>query len=367
MIKISYRVVNRTLRARIKVPKLPASIFNSELFVDKLKFDVKKQICGDPKVQKYMESTADSLRKMYESGMTSKTLWDAFIASQAKQDSYYTVKDAFEYYLRTSVGAKSTVRNIESVLSKVKKYGLIDTPINQITGATMREFMKNLSDYKESSQYEVYMKLKTVLNRYVRENSLGFKLPIDGLYKVPKKIEATEPEYLTWSEVLKLLELEMADPKDAYFRDLFCLMCLTGMAVGDLLQFNPKKSVSADKKWFRYYRKKNSNECTSIPLLPPALQIIERNIWPVMISVRTLQYKCDIISELIGRTIKTHGARKTFGCVFLELGFSISSISKMMGHSSITITEKYYVRISQAKIEREMSNLPESVKQMMNV
>jgi len=365
--KVSYRVVNRSLRVRIKPPKLPAGIFNSNLFVEKDKFDAKKQICGDLKIQAYMDTTTVALLKLYEPGMSAKEVWDAFQASQIKRESYYTVKDAFDYYIRTTDGAPSTIKNVHSVFLKVKEYGLSDTPINQITGATMREFIKKLSYYKESTQYEVYMKLKTVLNRYVRENSLGITIPIDGLMKPPRKEESTEPEYLTWDEVLKLMEIELADPKDAYFRDLFCLMCLTGMAVGDLLKFNPKKSVSADGKWFQYNRQKTGNACISIPLLPLAKTIIDRNIWPVMLSVRTIQYKCDIISELIGRTIKTHGARKTFGCVFLELGFSMESVSKMMGHSSIMVTERYYSKVTQAKIEREMSNLPEAVKQMMNV
>jgi len=134
------------------------------------------------------------------------------------------------------------------------------------------------------------------------------------------------------------------------------------MAVGDLLKFNPKKSVSADGKWFQYSRQKTGNVCISIPLLPLAKTIIDRNVWPVMISVRTIQYKCEIVSELIGRTIKTHGARKTFGCVMLELGFSISTISKMMGHSSIAITEKYYAKVTNEKVQREMENLPEATK-----
>jgi integrase len=365
--KISYRVVNRSLRVRIKPSKLPASIFNSELFVDKTKFDAKKQICGDPKVQAYMESTTKTLLKLHEPGMSAKEVWDTFLASQTKRDSYYMVKDAFEYYLRTADGAPSTIKNIETVYSKVKQHGFQNTPINQITGATMREFLKNLSYYKESTQYEVYMKLKTVLNRYVRENALGFKPPIDGLMKPPRKVEQEEPEYLTWAEVVSLMEIELADPKEGYFRDLFCLMCLTGMAVGDLLKFNPKKSVSADGKWFQYKRQKTGNACISIPLLPMAKTIIDRNIWPVMLSVRTIQYKCDLISMLIGRTIKSHGARKTFGCVMLELGFSMEACSKMLGHSSILITQKHYCRITTAKIEREMSNLPDEVKKMMNV
>ncbi len=367
-IKITYRVANKSLRVRIKVPNLPASLFNSQIYVEKDKFDAKKQLCGDPKVLNYMEVTTESLRKLYLPGMGPKELWDALNKQAERRESSHLVKDAFEYYIRTSKNrSRSTIKNIEAVQTKAEMFGMLDKPINEINGAYIRTFMDRFSNYKESTQYETYIKLKTVLNKYIRENGLTIKLPIDGLMSLPKKTESTEPEYLTWDEVLKLMSIELADPKDAYFRDLFCLMCLTGMAVGDLLKFNPKKSVSADGKWFQYNRKKTGNACISIPLLPLAKTIIDRNIWPVMLSVRTIQYKCDIISELIGRTIKTHGARKTFGCVFLELGFSMSSVSKMMGHSSVLVTEKYYAKVTQAKIEREMSNLPEAVKQMMNV
>jgi len=365
--KVTYRAVKNSLRVRIKVKDTPPGIYDSGIYVLNSRFDAKKQICGDPKVLNYMEMTTEALRKLYLPGMGPKEVWDAFNKQAERRESSHLVKDAFEYYLRTTDGASSTIKNVEAVQAKVKMFGIWDKPINEINGAVVREFLQKLTAYKESTLYETYIKLKTVLNKYIRENGLTIKLPIDGLMSLPKKVEHDEPEYLTWDEVLKLVNIEMADPKEAYFRDLFCLMCLTGMAVGDLLKFNPKKSVSADGKWFQYNRQKTGSACISIPLLPLAKTIIDRNIWPVMLSVRTIQYKCEIVSELIGRTIKTHGARKTFGCVMLELGFSMASVSKMMGHSSILITEKYYAKVSQAKIEREMSNLPEAVKQMMNV
>jgi len=365
--KVTYRIKKDSLHIRIKLHGVPEAVFDTGIYALKDKFDADKQISGDPKVHNYMHTTSESIRRIFVAGMEPKQLWTAFLNQSARQESSYLVKDAFDYYLRTYTRSMSTIKTMLVVKSKVEMAGLMDKPIKDITGAVMREFITSISKYKESTVYETYMKFKTVLNRYVKENALAIKLPIDGLLHIPKKKEEGEPEYLVWDEVKELLAVELADPKDAYFRDLFCLMCMTGMGIGDLQLFNPKSSVSPDGKWFHYNRKKTGTSCVSIPLLPPAKAIIDRNIWPVRISVRTLQYKCDIISELIGRKIKTHGARKTFGCVFLELGFSMSSVSKMMGHSSVLITEKYYAKVTQAKIEREMSNLPDAVKQMMGV
>ncbi len=365
--KITYRISRNILKIRIKIYGQEEGIYDTGIYVDKKRFDAKKQISGDPVIQNYMILTADKIRKLFTPGINPKQLWNIFLNEQSKVERSHTVNNAFDYYLSTCKDcSESTVKNIKAVRTRVDMAGLGDKPITEITGAVMRTFLSSLKDYKASTIYETYMKFKTVLNRYIKENGLTFKLAIDGLCYLPPK-EETEQEYLTWDEVNKLMEAEFEDKKESYFRDLFCLMCLTGMAVGDLLLFHPQDAISEDGKWFQYKRKKTGTMCTSIPLLPAARMIIERNVWPVRISVRTIQYKCDIVSELIGRTIKTHGARKTFGCIMLELGFTMEAVSKMLGHSSIAITERVYAKVSQAKIEREMSNLPEAVKQMMGV
>jgi len=63
--------------------------------------------------------------------------------------------------------------------------------------------------------------------------------------------------------------------------------------------------------------------------------------------------------------MKSHGARKTFGTVALEWGYSLESVSKFLGHANPMITANIYARITQAKIEREMNALPDMVKKMM--
>lgn len=362
--KITYRLKKDTVVIRIKVPNSPAGIFNTGIFCPQNKFDVKKQISGLPQVQTYMDATSEAIRKLFMPGASAKSLWDELIKQRTEAHSTHRISDAFDYYFRTADVEESTLKTIEAVKLRVKSAGLIDTLLKDINGALIRDFLGGL-DLKASTIHETYVKLYSVLNRYIRDHAINITLP-KGVAKRPQKIESEEAEYLVWDELKELLRVQVDDDSDRYGKDLWCLMSLTGMAAGDLLKFTPK-NISADSKWIHYNRKKTKSKCT-IPLLPPAKEIIDRYQWPAKISIRTIQYKSEgIVSSLVGRNMKSHGARKSFGTIMLEFGYSIESVSKMMGHSNPLITAQIYSKVTQAKIEREMQAIPDAVKKMMEV
>ena len=45
------------------------------------------------------------------------------------------------------------------------------------------------------------------------------------------------------------------------------------------------------------------------------------------------------------------------GALFLEFGFSIETVSKLMGHSTINMTQKHYTTITSKKIENEINSV----------
>lgn len=363
--KVSYRVKNNTLKIRIKVPDYPAAIYDTGMYCPENKFDVKKQISGSSQVQSYMDATQEAIRKLFLPGTSAKALWAELTKQRTEAQGTHKISDAFDYYFRTADVEGSTLKTIEAVKLRVKYAGLLDTPIKDINGAMVRDFLAGL-DLKESTVHQTYVKFNSVINRYIRDQALNISLP-KGIIKKPKAVESEEAEYLVWDELKELLRVQVDDDSDRYGKDLWCLMALTGLAAGDLLKFNPKKDVSGDKRWINYSRKKTGSKCT-IPLLPPAKEIIDRYQWPAKISIRTIQYKSEgIVSLLVGRKMKSHGARKTFGTVMLEMGYSIESVSKMMGHSNPLITAQIYSKVTQAKIEREMQAIPDAVKKMMEI
>lgn len=283
-----------------------------------------------------------------------------------KKQSPYTVKDAFEYYLSAMKIAESTKRNFAGTQDKVEAAGLINTPISQVTPAAIRKFVNGLKG-EDSTIFGHYIQLKTVINRFVSDHGIKLAFNLENIIKGPKKKEVLEGEedYLTLSDVQLLLGIDLtAQPEIEYARDMFCLMCLTGMAVADMCKFTPKL-MSADKKWLVYHRKKTHNKC-EIPVFPTTLKLIEKHKWPCRISPRTMQHHCqEYISKLIAKKVTPHTARKTWGSVALELGFSMESASKMLGHSSIAITEQVYAKVTKQKISREMNEIPANIKALI--
>lgn len=368
--RITFSVVKNTLKIRIKIHTVEPATFDTGIFCPREKFDAKKQICGYPAVQTFMDSTSEAIRKAFLPGMTPESLWNKILEQRQEAMQTHTVKDSFEYYLKFSKVRKATKANKLTLIEHLKAHGFYEKTIKDMNGAAFREFLGCL-EMSESSLHATYVRLRTVLSRYIKDHSLSIQLPSAIVPKAKPTVPAQD-EFLTWDELQVLLKAEAPERKEkAHNRkvllsmDMFRLMCLTGMAVGDVVKFDPAKHV--DGKWIKYYRKKNGRPCT-IPLLPQTQEIIDRHKWPAIISTRAIQLCCEnIISGIVGRKMKSHSGRKTFGAIMLELGYSMESVAAMLGHSTPQITAKIYAKVSKAKIEREMKELPPAIKQMMGI
>lgn len=49
--------------------------------------------------------------------------------------------------------------------------------------------------------------------------------------------------------------------------------------------------------------------------------------------------------------------RKTAGAIFLWKGFRLESVSRILGHSSVSVTERYYVKITGTLVDKDMGRL----------
>lgn len=293
------------------------------------------------------------------------------------------IKDAFEYYFKAIKMAPGTKMNYSHVLHKVDEAGLLDLPLKDITPAVIRKLI-NDQPQAQSTVHVFYVQLKSVLNRYIQDHAMNISMAglNGGIIKKPK-LKPTmvgEEEYLTFTELKDLLAVDLEkDPRKELARDAFCLMCLTGMAVGDLLKFTPE-CVSADGKWIHYKRIKNGNGCP-VPMLPLTHALIFKEVyspnnleekkprvWPLKVQKRAVQTWCEvIITQLMGRKMTSHMGRHSFGTIMLEFGFSLETVSKFMGHSSVLITGQVYAKVTHDKIERELRNLPAEIRESMKV
>ncbi len=183
-----------------------------------------------------------------------------------------------------------------------------------------------------------------------------------------------EKQYLTQAELDTLREKKSFLPRLDLVRDIFVFCCYTGLAYADVQQLKQEYiiiGVNGDR-WIKMPRKK-TKAISSIPLLPPAEEIIlkyrehpyvldGKGVLPVLTNQKSNAYLKEIADVCgINKHLTTHLARHTFATtVTLANGVSISTVSKMLGHRSLKTTQ-IYAKVLDSKIADEMGRLKEKI------
>jgi site-specific recombinase XerD len=78
-------------------------------------------------------------------------------------------------------------------------------------------------------------------------------------------------------------------------------------------------------------------------LLPPVVEVLKRNGWQVpKMNNQRYNQMLKAIGMVIGiEKLHSHMGRHTFGTWMLSKGAKIENVSRMMGHSNITQTQRY--------------------------
>ncbi len=233
------------------------------------------------------------------------------------------------------------------------KYKVSDLAFSQLTENFINEFRQYFlgeCGFQESTFYNVATHLKTVCKLAYREG-LADTLLFDkakiskGDKKLPK---ALDKEAL---ESLKSLSFDDLEGEMETARDIFLFACYTGAAYCDLMELNKSHLVRDDEGclWLKFNRQKTGVLCR-IKLLPEAIRLIERfhsdereTLLPYM-KYKNYQTNLKALRLRAGISFPftTHTARHTFATLItLEQDVPIETVSKMLGHSNISITERY--------------------------
>ncbi len=253
------------------------------------------------------------------------------------------------------------------------KYKLPDFQIDQIKYSFAMEYehyLKSVVKLHQNSLVKFMQYLSRVLEYGVKYDFLT-KNVLSG-YK--SHIKETKKEYLTSEELKRIVDKEISIPRLYEVRDCFVFCCYTGYAYKDASQLSPDHIVTGinGKKWIYTSRHKNDN-VANVPLLEPALEIIERyqnhpiclsknRLLPVKSNQRFNAYLKEL-ADICGITkpLTTHIARHTFATtVLLTNGVSLEATSKMLGHKSIKTTQ-IYGKIVESRVGAEMDILSEKL------
>ena len=187
---------------------------------------------------------------------------------------------------------------------------------------------------------------------------------------------AREIKYLTEQELERIMSTPLHNRKLYHIRDLFLFSCFTGLAYADLKRLSEKDIIQKEdgSQWIRIRRKK-TDVASYVRLLDIPLRIIEKykpeRRSDKIFNVYCRSYLIKLTKEVgkqYGFYMTFHKARHNFGThITLSLGIPIETVSRMMGHTSITTTQ-IYAEVKSRKVDEDTKALREmSAKRPINL
>jgi integrase len=234
-------------------------------------------------------------------------------------------------------------------------------------------------DYSFIKGLEMYLKIDKSCNhnttwKYIKNFKKIIKiamasgwLKVDPFANIKMRFEKVDRGYLTEEELQSIIDKHFSIERLELVKDCFIFGCFTGLAYSDIKGLTAENLVNGegDKLWIHTRRMKTNNQ-SHIPVLPIVAEILDKyryhphciknNVLLPMFSNQKLNAYLKEIADLCGikKDLTSHIARHTFATtVTLNNNVPIESVSKMLGHSSLSIT-KIYARLLDKKVNQDM-------------
>lgn len=244
------------------------------------------------------------------------------------------------------------------------KYQVEDVAVNDVDVEMLQKYQHYLMTIRcnnNNTTVKYIRNLGKILNLAVSRKLIKDS-PIEEL---KLKVDPVDKGFLTQEELVRLAEKDFNVTRLKQVRDVFLFCCYTGLAYIDVYSLTTNDIVEENGRlWIKKARHKTNVMC-HIPILRPAKDILDKyallphkdgKLLPVLSNQKMNAYLKEIAAIVnISKELTTHCARHTFATtVTLANHVSIENVSKMLGHSSIRMTQ-YYARILDASIERDMN------------
>ncbi|MGS2763177.1 site-specific integrase [Sinomicrobium sp. M5D2P9] len=314
---------------------------------------------------------------------------DKFISSEAiksrylgEDDNSKTLRELIVYHHENMVFVlkRGTMKNYyttEKYLYKflLKKRRLKDIYLKQLNYEFVTDFEHFLRNYRNSKKQLMLGNNGVMkhLERFKKMVNLAVKL--EWMHKNPfnqfqLKYQKYDRAYLSEGELELLEGTEFKNERLQRVKDCFVFSCYTGLSYVDVKELTENNIVKGiDGKYWIYTKREKTDERVKVPLLPKALEIIEKYrglqeadligyLLPVSSNQKTNKYLKEIAGLCnIHKNITFHVARHTFATtVLLSNGVPIETVSKLLGHTKLTTTQ-IYARVVERKISEDFYKL----------
>lgn len=218
----------------------------------------------------------------------------------------------------------------------------------------------------DAAVYNYHKCLKALLSRAVRTGVISAN-PYDRMRGEIKRGDRETVDYLTEEEMQRILALEIpAGTLLAKARDLFVFQMYTGFSYSDAQAFNIGNYRKENGKWVMVGERIKTGVPFVNQLLPPVVDVLERNGWDVP-KLGNADYNHALKGLGIAAGLKvqlhSHMARHTFATFMLSNGVAIESVSKMLGHTNITQTQRYAKTLAKTVMD-DFDRVAEKIKNL---
>lgn len=273
-----------------------------------------------------------------------KRVWSSSMES-------HTMTDWIESQLPLLGHREGTLKHYKTLLLRLKEYEQLEN-WHDLTTENIYKWDAWLHKLRgrdgkpisDAAVYNYHKCLKAMVQRAVRIGVITSN-PYDRLRGEIKRGEKETVSYLTEEEMQRIMALDIpSGTLLAKARDLFVFQMYTGFSYSDAQAFNLRNYRQENGKWVMTGERIKTGVPFVNQLLPPVVDILERNGWDVP-KLGNADYNHALKGLGIAAGLKvqlhSHMARHTFATFMLSNGVAIESVSKMLGHTNITQTQRY--------------------------
>lgn len=252
-------------------------------------------------------------------------------------------------YVKHSDRRQSTKDNLITTINVLQEFrpGL---DFKDITYSFLKDFESYLREKGNgvNTVAKHLRQLRTLVNEAINQGYIHADAYPFRKFKI--KQEKGRHEFLTPDELRKLENLEVNDRKMRHVLDAFLFCCYVGLRFSDFCQLAPDNFIKVNgKKWLHFKSIK-----TGIELRLPLHLLFEGKALGILDKYEIAEFaslgcNSDVnkyLTQIAGmarikKHITYHTARHTCATLLIHQGVPITTVQKLLGHTSVKTTEIY--------------------------
>lgn len=252
-------------------------------------------------------------------------------------------------YVTHSDRRESTKENLYTTITVLQKFrpGM---DFKDITYTFLKDFEVYLREKGNgiNTVAKHLRQLRTLVNEAINQGYIHADAYPFRKFKI--KQERGRHEFLTPDELRKLENLEVNDRKLRHVLDAFLFCCYVGLRFSDFCQLSPANFIKINGKKWLYFKSIKTEIELRIPLHllfeGKALAILERYSIEEFASLGSNSEVNKALSVIAGmarikKHVTYHTARHTCATLLIHQGVPITTVQKLLGHTSVKTTEIY--------------------------